>query len=165
MREAFGDSYIEADFAALDKLLGELGKTHYVDVGILGENAQKTSEGGETIGSYGAKNEFGSVAEHIPKRSFIQMPIETRQSQIQAEVEPRMAKHLQAGDVAGIFVDIGISAEGVIQDAFDTHGFGTWKPNAERTIEMKTIRGRPGDSPLIDTGALRKSISSKAGEA
>lgn len=158
MRESIGDSYIEADFAALDKLIGELGKTHYVDVGILGENAQKTEAGGATLGMIGAVQEFGTLDGHVPKRSFIQMPIETKQAQIQAEVEPRMAGHLQRGDVVGIFVDIGISAEGVIQDAFDTRGFGTWKPNAERTVEMKG-----SDAPLIDEGNLRKAISSKAG--
>jgi hypothetical protein len=159
-RETFGDSYIEADFSALDKLVENLGKKHYVDVGILGENAGKTDEGGATIGMIGAVQEFGKLDGKIPKRSFILMPLQTHQSEIQKQVEPRMQKHMETGDIKGIFTDIGIAAEGVIQDAFDTRGFGTWKSNAESTIEQKG-----SDSPNIDKGLLRKSISSKVGQA
>jgi hypothetical protein len=160
MRESFGDSYIETDFKALDKLVENLGKKHYVDVGILGENAGKTEGGGATIGMIGAAQEFGTIDGRIPKRSFIVMPLQTHQGDIQKQVEPRMQAHMEKGDIKGIFTDIGIAAEGVIQDAFDTRGFGTWKPNAESTIEQKG-----SDSPLIDKGLLRKSISSKSGGA
>lgn len=160
MRESFGDSYVETDFKALDKLVANLGKSHFVDVGILGDNAGKTEGGGATVAMIGAVAEFGTIDGHVPMRSIIRMPLQTHQAQIQKAVEPRMQKHLETGDVKGIFVDIGIAAEGVIQDAFDTHGFGTWKPNAESTIEQKG-----SDSPNIDKGLLRKSISSKAGPA
>ena len=160
MKEAFGDSYIESDFSALDKLIGNLGKNHYVDVGILGANAGKTEDGGATVGMVGAAQEFGTIDGKIPKRSFIIMPLQTHQEQIQKAVEPRMQAHLEAGDIKGIFVDIGIAAEGVIQDAFDSAGFGTWPANAESTIKQKG-----SDTPLIDKGLLRKSISSKTGAA
>ena len=159
MRESIGDSYIEGDFSVLDKLIAGLEKNHFVDVGILGENAQKTEAGGATLGMIGAVHEFGTADGHIPKRSFILMPLQTRQQQIQAAVEPRFKGHLEKGDVHGIFVDIGISAEAQIQDAFDTGGFGTWRPLSERTIEAKG-----SDSILIDTGALRKAVSSEASQ-
>jgi hypothetical protein len=159
VRESYGDSYVEADFTALDKLIANLGKSHYVDVGILGANAGKTEEGGATVGMIGAVQEFGSIDGRIPKRSFIRMPLQTHQAEIQAQVEPRMQKHMEQADIKGIFTDIGIAAEGVIQDAFDSNGFGQWKPNAESTIAQKD-----SDSPLIDTGLLRKSISSKANQ-
>lgn len=158
MRESIGDSYIESDFSALDKMLGELGRSHFVDVGILGENGSKTDAGGATLAMIGAVHEFGPLKDPSRKRSFILMPLQTHQDQIQRDVEPRFAKHIGEGDVHGIFVDIGIAAEGQIQDAFDTGGFGTWKP-----LEQSTIDAKGSDAILIDTGALRRAVSSKAG--
>lgn len=157
MREKFGDSMIEADFSALDKMLGELGKTHYVDVGILGENGGKTEEGGATLAFIGAVHEFGSLDGHNPKRSFIAMPIQTGQKMIEAQVSPLMAKKMAAGDIKGIFVDVGIAAEGRIQDAFDSGGFGQWPALKEETIKRKG-----SEAILIDNGALRKAITSAA---
>ena len=58
-----------------------------------------------------------------------------------------------------VFVKIGIIAEGVVQEAFSTRGFGKWAPNSEMTIAQKG-----SDSPLIDTAQLRKSISSDVKE-
>ena len=51
---------------------------------------------------------------------------------------------------------VGFVAEEVIQEAFSTNGYGQWKPNAPMTIEKKK-----SNSPLIDTGQLRRSITSK----
>ena len=56
----------------------------------------------------GAVHEFGSIKRKIPKRSFIAMPIQTKQAQIQKSVEGRFAGHLARGDVAAIFTDIGL---------------------------------------------------------
>lgn len=157
-RETIGDSYIDADFSVLDKMLSGLEKGHFVDVGILGEKGSKTEAGGATVAMIGAVHEWGSLIRKIPKRSFIAMPIQTHQAQIQKDVEGRFAGHLERGDVGAIFTDIGISAEGVIQDAFDTGGFGTWKP-----LQESTIKAKGSDSILINKAILRKSITSKAG--
>jgi hypothetical protein len=158
VRETIGDSYVDADFSVLDKMLSELDKGHFVDVGILGDKASKTESGGATVAMVGAVQEFGSLVKKIPKRSFIAMPIQTRQEQIQKAVEGRFSAHLEKGDVGAIFRDIGIAAEGEIQDAFDTRGFGTWAAN-----DPKTVKRKGSDSPLIDKAVLRKSITSKAG--
>ena len=149
---------IDADFSGLDRLLAGLKGNHYVDVGVLGENGGKTEAGGATLAMIGAVHEFGSISRKIPKRSFITMPLTTGQDKIQADVQPRMAKHLETGDVKGIFADIGIAAEARIQEAFETGGFGTWAPDAPATVQAKG-----SDSILIDDGSLRKSIASKIG--
>jgi hypothetical protein len=154
--ETIGDSYIDADFSVLDKMLAGLGKGHFVDVGILGEKGSKTEEGGATVAMIGAVHEFDM--KH--RRSFIRMPLQTRQSQIQKDVEGRFAGHLERGDVAAIFTDIGISAEAQIQDAFNTGGFGTWTDISQETKDRKG-----SDEILIDKAILRKSITSKAGIA
>lgn len=150
---------ITSDFSILENMISALKKNHYVDVGILGENAGKT-EKGATLGLIGSVHEFGSPSRGIPKRSFILMPIQTRQEQIEKAVTPRFAEHLRKGDIHGIFVDIGIAAESQIQDAFDTGGFGSWPKDKPATKARKD-----SESILIDTGALRKAITSEAKES
>jgi len=160
-----GNCQISGDFSKLEKLVKELKSKYYVDVGILGQETD--TESGLTIAGIGAVHEFGTDRAgrgnktKIPKRSFIVMPIETKQSNIQSDVERRAEAHLGNGDVKGIFKDIGVSAEAQIQKAFDTGGFGKWAPNAESTIARKG-----SDSPLIDRGmqGLRGTITSEVGK-
>lgn len=157
MRQKFGDSEIEADFSALEKMVDGLGGEHYVDVGLLGQNGGKTQKGGVTLAFIGAVHEFGSLDGHNPERSFIRVPIESGQTEIEAAVEPLMARHLADGDIKAIFTDIGIAAEGRIQDAFDTGGFGKWPQ-----LKEDTIRRKGSEAILIDKGDLRRGITSDA---
>ncbi len=124
-----------------------------VRVGVFQE---ATAPDGEKVASYGADNEFGVPERRIPERSFIRMPIETKAGKIAADVEKRKRDRIEQGNIRGIFEDIGLAAEAVIQEAFDTRGFGTWKENAEMTVELKG-----SDAPLIDEGLLRRSITSR----
>jgi len=173
--EKHGDSEISGDFSQLEKLVKELKSDHYVDVGILGE-AGSTEEGGLTLAALGVVHEFGTDKAgrgnktKIPARSFIKMPLETKQGDIQAGAEKNLEKNLAAGDVKQVFTDIGIAGEAAIQEAFDTAGFGKWAPNSPVTIEgskpdkegNQFIKGKGSDSPLIDDGTLRKGITSQA---
>jgi phage gpG-like protein len=161
--EKIGDSVISGDFDKLEKLVKELKTDYYVDVGILGETGE--TEAGLTIAGIGAVHEFGTDKAGrgnkttIPKRSFIIMPLEKKQSEIQAFVDKNAEKNLGTGDVKAIFTDIGIGAEAQIQEAFETGGFGTWPELADSTIEKKK-----SNAILIDDGTLRKSITSKVGK-
>ena len=150
-----GDSIVEGDFSKLDKLVKNLGKKYYVDIGIMGKK-NETVDGGLTLAGIGAVHEFGT--DLIPERSFIRMPLETGQNQIEGAVKPKIQKLIGDGNIKRIFKLIGTAAEARIQEAFETAGFEKWAPNAESTIEQKG-----SDSPLIDTGALRKAITSKVG--
>lgn len=162
--ERSGDSVVSGDFSKLEEMLKGLGKRHYVDIGILGET-NETTEGGLTLAGIGAVHEFGTDragrgnSTVIPERSFIRMPLETGQSQIKAAVEPHMKKDIAEGNIKHIFQMIGLAGEARIQEAFESGGFGEWEPLVESTIERKG-----SDSILIDTGALRKAITSKVGE-
>lgn len=162
-KEKHGDSIIEGDFSQLEKLVENLGKNHYVDIGILGES-NKTVEGGLTLAGIGAVHEFGTDRAGrgnktvIPERSFIRMPLETGQNEIEKAVEPKIKELLAKGDIKGIFKLIGIAGEARIQEAFESGGFGEWEPNADSTIKQKG-----SDSPLIDEGDLRQAITSKVG--
>ena len=112
------------------------------------------------VAEYGAYNEFGSLSrkDRPPKRSFIRMPLEQKGDKIAGYVEKKAKAHMEKGDVKAIFEDIGIAGESVIQEAFDTRGFGSWKENAESTIDRKG-----SDAPLIDEGLLRRSVTHKTG--
>jgi len=146
-----GQSEVRGDFSQLEELIAELKEKHYVDIGVF---STAVTPDGESIAEYGAKNEFGSISEKTPSRSFIRMPLETQQEKIAAYVKKHAKDHLEAGDIKAIFEDIGIASESVIQEAFDTRGFGTWKENAPLTIELKG-----SDAPLIDKGNLRHAIT------
>ena len=51
---------------------------------------------------------------------------------------------------------LGVYGESIVQEAFETGGFGTWEPLSQETVEAKG-----SNSILIDTAQLRRSITSK----
>lgn len=132
-----------------------------VKVGILGDNVAR-QDGELNNAEIGFANEFGKMTGYpkIQARSFIRMPLQTRlepkikekKSLTSDELEKAMAN----GKTEEFAKKVGIVAEEVIQEAFATNGFGEWAPNAPMTKELKG-----SSSPLIDTGQLRRSISSK----
>ncbi len=145
-------SFVEGDFSKLENLIAELKEDHSVDIGVFGS---AVTGNGMSVAEYGAYNEFGSISgDHPPKRSFIRMPLEQHGQKIETYVDKRKAEHIESGDIKAIFDDIGIAGESVIQEAFDSRGFGTWKENAESTIERKG-----SDAPLINDGTLRHAIT------
>jgi hypothetical protein len=151
-----GQSEVSGDFSKIEALIADLKEKHYVDIGVFGTAV--TSEG-MPVAEYGAYNEFGSITrpDHPPKRSFIRMPLESKGDKIAQYVQKHAQEHIEAGDVKAIFEDIGIGGESVIQEAFDTRGFGTWPENKPSTIARKG-----SDAPLIDDGTLRHAIASGA---
>lgn len=144
---------VKADFSKLEKLLKELKSPYKTQIGVFSE---ATAPDGEKIASYGADNEFGVITRRIPERSFIRMPLTTRQDDIKKAVFRRAGKNLEDADIRQIFEDIGFAGEAIIQEAFDTRGFGAWPPNAPETVFLKG-----SDAPLIDEGHLRHAITSK----
>lgn len=148
---------VELDMKGLDKLIKELKTKYYVDIGIIGEG--KMGPKGASVAAYGAVHEYGSPKQNIPRRSFIQMPLQVRQKQIEDAAQRVFKKATESDlDIKRVFKTIGIAAEAQIQDAFDSSGFGTWAPDSEATVAAKG-----SDSVLIDTGLLRKAIASRVG--
>lgn len=155
------DNRIKVNIKGLQQLAKALGDAYRIKVGIMGNKAQRNNGNtGQTNAEIGFLNEFGSLTKHIPARSFLGMPLRLylaeylvkKKAFSQAEVE----KAVKAGKLLDLAKKVGIVAEEVIQEAFATRGFGNWAPNAPSTIEQKG-----SSSPLIDTGQLRRSITSK----
>lgn len=161
---------IKINIDKLKSIEAQLGIKYSARVGILGaspharKESVKTKEGLNKPGKnpsvltnaeIGLKHEKGVLSENIPRRSFLMMPLELKFSKYTGAVGQSVMKGLTAENIKFVYKNIGIIAEGIIQRAFATRGFGKWKPNAPLTIALKG-----SDAPLIDTAQLRKSITS-----
>lgn len=141
-------------FKPIKKALDDKFKTR---VGILGGKASEAHKGTElTNADIGAIHEFGSLSNNIPPRSFLRLPLEAKLGEWINKNRIRYMELMEQGSVRKFYVDMGFAAEGIIDEAFVTSGFGQWAPDKPATAKRK------GSSmPLIDTGQLRASITSK----
>lgn len=142
-------------------------KQHYVKVGVLGGN----SPSGESYANIAMLHEYGSESPRtfnykgqkikingVPTRSFIRMPIKTRIKKLKGDtVEKALILDFTHGYTGIALKLLGINGERIIQEAFDTQGFGKW----EKNISEKYIALKGSDTPLIDTGKLRASVTSQ----
>lgn len=139
---------IHVDISKLKDLAAK-AKSSYARVGVLGGKAKRSDD----INNYelAIVHEFGT--DTIPPRSWGRMPIESKKKDITSFVNKNL-DILIAGNISKFFNNLGAYGLSIIQDAFATRGFGKWAKNAPATIQAKG-----SDSPLIDTGAFRKSMS------
>lgn len=151
---------IKLDTKGLDNLIKELKEDKYkVKVGVLG--GQQESEEGEekvNLAYIGMIQEFGSVKNKIPKRSFIREPLQKHLKK-QVEKQKERIKNLlfkdpkNKIDIKKAYELLGVIAERIIKISFRTKNDRQWAPNAPATIKIKKV-----DNPLIWTGRLSKSI-------
>ncbi len=153
---------VSVSVKGLDNLLKALeGKVPVARVGILGDNAARGSgaaQGMPSNAQIGAWHEFGTVKS--PVRSFLRMPLSVF-----------LGKRLESAgffkeDVLKQVVDqkslvpwvkkIGILAEAIVQEAFDTAGFGSWPPS--------DMRSKKVHQTLVETSQLRNAITSEVKE-
>lgn len=154
---------IKTDFSVLDKITEMFSDAPYVKVGIIGSSTSRKIKSNKrevsANATIGFKHEFGVVSQKIPARSFLRMPIKAKLNEYIKESEKlnkeAFEKSVKEGRLFQYMKLLGILGERCVLDAFETRGFGKWKPNAPSTIAIKG-----SDSPLIDTGELRKSITS-----
>lgn len=143
--------------ANLDKIRANVSKKTYIKIGVLGDAMPRTDDNTVSNPEIAAIQELGSVTNNIPPRSFLRMPVEQNVGAIAQFVSsPTILESVMQGKVVQALTKVGIYAETFVQKAFETRGFGQWKPNSPVTIDRKG-----SSSPLIDTGALRRSVSSE----
>lgn len=96
----------------------------------------------------------------IPSRSFLKMPLERRQDVMRklkekiGDAEEILYYIEHNGDLEGLGILLGAAAVEQIQEAFETGGWGEWKPD-----NQITVKGKNSASPLINTGNLRSRIT------
>ena len=98
-------------------------------------------------------HEHGSFTHQVPARPIIEPAIEKSKEPI-AELLGGAAKHAARGeDIRQTLNDVGQYAQNKVQNYFTDPSNG-WPENSSETVKKKR-----SDKPLIDTGALRQSIT------
>lgn len=164
---------VKIDIDRLDEIQSSLMARYVTRVGILGSKTNRmktiTTRKGlhragreaspQTNAEIGLLHEKGSLSLHIPRRSFLEMPLVLKSEGLMA-----IRNKIWAAFIAGpetkvklksAYVELGHMAERIVQAAFESRGFGHWVPDS-----AGTIRRKGSDMPLIDTGQLRRSITS-----
>lgn len=135
---------------SLKKIIKE--NTMTARVGILADSPKIHKGSALTNVEIGVIHEFGT--EDMPRRSFLRMPLEMKLNPTLKEknrLETAMiAKILETKDLTPLFKRILRISQRIIQDAFDTGGFGQWKPS---DFSRKKVH-----QTLVETSQLRRSI-------
>lgn len=152
---------VRQDFGQLNNLVKAMSQKAVVRIGIMGaKNSKHTSDDGKggmlTNAEIGAIHEFGSLSGHLPARSWLRMPIHKGAAFIVKKAKEEIKVMAEKGSILPILVNIGIRCEQFIQRAFASRGFGEWEP-----IKPATKKAKGSSAILIDTGQLRRSVSSK----
>lgn len=146
---------VEMNTRNLDKLIKALREPlPTVRVGILGDkNARKESV--DNNATIGAKHEFGE--DGMSQRSFLRVPIiENLQKYLDksdAFNPAALGRIAKEGTIIGWLENIGKIAALIVDDAFETGGFGKWKPS--------NMKFKKRQQTLVETQQLRNSISSE----
>lgn len=155
------DISVTLNIDKIKKMQEEMGKKYVTRVGILGQKTNRSlnnSQGNKpekTNAEIGLIQEMGSVSLNIPRRSFLQMPLDLKMPQETKYFGDQLMKAIEDGNLKPVYVNLGIKGEQIVQNAFASRGFGFWADNAPLTIAIKG-----SEEPLIDTGQLRRSITS-----
>lgn len=147
---------VKSDLKGLDKLLKNVSTKLVAKVGIFGDKNQR-DEGEATNADIGAVHEFGSFSKGIPRRSFLKDPMTHKRKELLKKAKEIIDANIdkENGDEK-IFELIGIYGESIVQEAFESGGFGMWEAISQETIDRK------GSSQiLIDSSQLRRAIISK----
>lgn len=159
---------VRTNFKTLDTLkrqVDELAKSR-VQVGLFADTASRTAEPGRIASNphLGAVHEFGlsySVLGNgatitIPERSWLRMPLSMYLGpEIEAKGESWIWLIITRG-AKRTLSHLGAIAEDVIQEAFNTAGWGAWPSLA------KITKDRKGNARiLIESSQMREAVSSR----
>lgn len=119
---------------------------------VVGAIDSSTREDGLTNADLLAIHEFGSRRNNIPERPVLRSTLTNSKDIIGNALSKKVAECLSGGlDVDDAYSHVGIFVRSEVLKTFDKNDF---TPN-----DPKTIARKGSSKPLIDTGALRASIS------
>lgn len=172
----------------LTKLMRSLkdDKDKVIRVGIIGNTAHTNHGNGSSLtnAEIGTFHEFGGKGgKHPPRRSFLSEPLSMKLDVSKDKNLKKSAfKNLfKKGKTDTFLAELGTKAVQIIEGAFLTAGYGTWKPLSKATWAgwerkqgisgwqtarsiatfRKGLRKSLDRTPLIVTGKLKGSISFK----
>lgn len=144
---------VSFDNSGFDVIKEALKDNYKTRVGILGSKGSEQRDG-LTNAEIGAIHEFGSLTRGIPRRSFLKNPLEDNIMKWVKNNADTYKNLMEKGNLKKWYVALGFEAEKIIDNAFSS-GYD-WEPLKQSTIDKKG-----SDKILIDTGELRRAISSK----
>jgi hypothetical protein len=150
------DVKIKLNFKGLNDFKKNLNKNIEVRVGIL-SGKDDTRNDKNSNATIGLNHEFPAYSENprLPQRSWLRMPLFDKLN-VNKIKDSGIQKDILENKPMLFFKKLGILCENIIQEGFETGGFGKWKPLSEYTIAKKK-----SDQILINTAQLRKSVHSK----
>lgn len=130
-------------------------------VGILGDKTLRknaTKGAAATNATIGAAHEFGTSK--LPQRSFLRVPITDnlakKMESSGALDKDVLAEVIREKSLLSWVKKVAVLAEGIVLEAFDTGGFGKWKPSDMTKKKLQQT--------LVETQQLRNSITSEVKE-
>lgn len=141
---------LKFDITNLKNFTKQLEVKREVQVGIF-ENSKR--DDGTPNAEIGFKHEFGSPQEHLPRRSFLWVPILGRGQQLAEAVNESLEQDLS---LPKAYQALAKEAEHIVEGAFASGGYGDWKPLSDVTVANKG-----NEQILIETGQLRDSVKAK----
>lgn len=147
---------ISFNIDGLNDLRRAVGGSLMTRVGVLGSKDNRNGDGPMGNAEIGLIHEFGSETAGLPPRSFLRMPLETHREELLKGMSNGAVKTaMETGQYRKVFAILGVVAEGIVQKAFSSGGFGKWQK-----LKPSTIDAKGSAAVLIDTGQLRRAITS-----
>jgi phage gpG-like protein len=126
--------------------------------------AGATATDGKSIPEYALYNELGTT--RIPARPFMRTTADTHSDEWCQTVEGALNyKEIDQNQGKLVMGLVGEQMKAHIQETIQKGGNPPFAPNAKRTVDAKTAKGKvEPDHPLIDTGQMLASIISEVKE-
>lgn len=182
METATNSNSVEYKDLGLDKLIKALSKDNAIPsikVGILGDGSKREVDTSSIKPGNDLKSkllskvlisttkylaptnaEIGAIHElglGVPIRSFLRAPLVSHLKKYLEEAgafdKEALEEVAKSGKLIPFMQKIGLVAESVVQDAFNTGGFGEWKPS--------NMKNKKVQQTLVESQQLRESITSK----
>jgi hypothetical protein len=186
MPEKFISKYahVTSNLTGLERLLADSNEGFVVRVGILGSLGRKKDErkeygelksrGGHkttdeasdlTNADIGLAHEMGVASRNLPQRSWLRTPLEDHLPGHFEKLGDEVIKDILEKQDKKAYEELSVVCEQIIQMGFATGGYGKWAPLKLSTLEGKHKKfsyftKEANDSILVDSGQLRKSITS-----
>ena len=162
------------DFKGIKNLKENLAKLKALQAKVGIWDQARYPETGERVIDTAMLHEYGSnhsrtfnykgqnitIKNGIPQRSIFRTPIFDHKKRVIHSKETIKAKVIIAladGNVEEPLDFMAFNAWGIVQEAFETRGFGKWLPN----MNKEYIKLKGPTTPLIDTGLMRRLVDKK----
>jgi hypothetical protein len=135
----------------------EIKRKPYVKIGVMeSAGAHKEAEGLSVV-DVATFHEYGT--EGVPERSFMRSTVDQNfESYVEKSIQLQGKVVLQQLSVESALAILG---EQIQSDIVNTINSGIPPELAESTLRAKTVNGKVGDTPLVDSGQLKQSIRYK----